>query len=159
MSPSVETFPVMPPTPVTTFPAVTELVPHQAPVLTLEELTSWELGHAQGKLTIRDNNPLVHHGKINTVMSLEYMAQCVAACLGMEAYVTGGNVRVGMVVACRKFEIMQPELLLGETYTIKADCVRGSSAVSHFDGEMRSSDGELVAVCTMTLVHGAKPPE
>ena len=141
------------------FPAMTELVPHQPPVLALEELTSWRLGHAEGKLTIRDTNPLVKNGKIHTVMSLEYMAQCVAACLGMEAYVEGGNVRVGMVIACRKLEIFQPELLLGETYSVKADCVRGSEVASHFDGEMRSSDGELVAVCTMTLVHGEKPPE
>lgn len=68
-----------------TFPAVSELVPHQAPVLALEEVTSWELGHANGKLTIRDSNPFVRDGELNTVMSLEYMAQCVAACLGMEA--------------------------------------------------------------------------
>jgi len=144
---------------VSTFPAITELTPHQPPVLALEELTSWRLGHAKGKLTIRADNPLVRDGKIHTVMSLEYMAQCVAACLGMEAYVDGGNVRVGMVIACRKIEILQQDLLLGETYTVQADCVRGNNSVSHFDGEMRSSDGALVAACTMTLVHGEKPPE
>jgi predicted hotdog family 3-hydroxylacyl-ACP dehydratase len=142
-----------------TFPAVSELVPHQAPVLALEEVTSWELGHANGKLTIRDSNPFVRDGELNTVMSLEYMAQCVAACLGMEAYISGVNVRVGMVIACRKMEILQPVLRVGQTYSVKADCVRGTDAISHYDGEMRSADGELVATCTMTLVHGEKPPE
>ena len=141
------------------FPAVTELVPHQTPVLALEELTSWQLGHAKGKLTIRASNPLLRDGKLDTVMSLEYMAQCVAACLGMEAYQGGGNVRVGMVIACRTMEIHQPQLLLGESYTVKADCVRGNDSISHYDGEMHASDGTLVANCTMTLVHGEKPPE
>ena len=128
------------------FPAVTELVPHQTPVLALEELTSWQLGHAKGKLTIRASNPLLRDGKLDTVMSLEYMAQCVAACLGME-------------IACRTMEIHQPQLLLGESYTVKADCVRGNDSISHYDGEMHASDGTLVANCTMTLVHGEKPPE
>ena len=142
-----------------TLPAVTELVPHQAPVLALEELTSWELGHARGKLTIRDNNPFARDGEVNTVMSLEYMAQCVAACLGMEAYISGVNVRVGMVIACRKMQLLQPVLRVGQTYTVQADCVRSTDAISHYDGEVRSGDGERVATCTMTLVHGEKPPE
>lgn len=142
-----------------TFPAITELVPHQAPLLALEEVTSWELGQARGKLTIRDSNPFVHQGELNTVMSLEYMAQCVAACLGMEAYISGVNVRVGMVIACRKMEISQPVLRVGQTYTVQAKCVRGTDAISHYDGEMHSEGGELVATCTMTLVHGEKPPD
>jgi predicted hotdog family 3-hydroxylacyl-ACP dehydratase len=144
---------------VTIFPAITEIVPHQTPVLAVEKLTSWKLGHAQGELTILDSNPFVQNGTLDTVMSLEYMAQCVAACLGMEAFQNGGDVRVGMIVACRQMEILQPELLLGATYAVKADCVRGNNSISHYDAEIRSSDGELVATCTMTLIHGEKPPE
>ncbi len=96
---------------------------------------------------------------IDTVMSLEYMAQCVAACLGMEAYTKGGSVRVGMVVACREMTIQQPQMLLGETYAIKADCVRGTDSISHYASEIRSSQGALIANCTMTLVHGQKPAD
>jgi predicted hotdog family 3-hydroxylacyl-ACP dehydratase len=141
------------------FPAITELVPHQSPVLALEKLTSWEPGHAVGKLTIRADNPFVQDGQIDTVMGLEYMAQCVAACLGMEAFQGGGNVRVGMIIACRQMQILEPQLSVGETYTVKADCVRGTNSISHFDGELLSSSDTLIANCTMTLVHGEKPPE
>ena len=142
-----------------TFPVITELVPHQTPVLALDEVTSWEPGHAVGKLTIRDGNLFVQNGKLDTVMALEYMAQCVAACLGMEAYRGSGNIRVGMIIACRQMRILNPCLLLNETYTVRADCVRGSESVSHYNGEIKSSSGELIADCTMTLVHGEKPPE
>lgn len=142
-----------------TFPAITELVPHQLPMLALDEVTSWELGKAEGRLTIRDSNPFVRDGELHTVMALEYMAQAVAACLGMEAYISGVNVRVGMVIACRKMTIAQPVLRVGQTYTVKATCVRATDAISHYDGEMHASDGAVVATCTMTLVHGEKPPE
>ena len=92
-------------------------------------------------------------------MSLEYMAQCVAACLGMEAYTKGGVVSVGMVVPCRNRTIELPQMALGETYTIKADCVRGTDSISHYDSEIRSRQGALIASCTMTLVHGQKPAD
>lgn len=140
-------------------PAVSELVPHQTPVLALERLTHWRIGAARGTMTVRPSNPFVYEGKLHTAMSLEYMAQCVAACLGMEAYREGGNVRVGMVVACRKMQIHKSAMRLGESYLVQADCVRGTDAISHYDGEIRESNGELVANCTMTLVHGEKPPE
>ena len=142
-----------------TFPAVIELVPHQRPVLALEQLTSWEQEHAKGVLTIRDDNPLLRDGKIETVMAMEYMAQCVAACLGMEAYVGGGKIRVGMVIACRQMKITAQHLVLGETYHVSADQVRGTDAISHYDGAITTASGDAVAACTMTLVHGEKPPE
>lgn len=140
-------------------PAVTELVPHQRPVLALERLVAWRREHAQGELTIYADNPLLRDGKVETVMAMEYMAQCVAACLGMDAYIGGGTVRVGMVIACRQMKISTPHLLLGETYRVSADQVRGTDAISHYDGAITSASGEAVATCTMTLVHGEKPPE
>ncbi len=56
-------------------PAVTELVPHQRPVLALERLVAWRQEHAKGELTIRADNPLLRDGKVETVMAMEYMAQ------------------------------------------------------------------------------------
>ncbi|MGC6488995.1 MAG: hypothetical protein ACON4Z_15205 [Planctomycetota bacterium] len=140
-------------------PDVSELVPHQRPVLALERLTAWQKEHAVGELTIRADNPLLRDGKVETVMALEYMAQCVAACLGMEAYAGGGDVRVGMVIACRQMKITAPHLELGETYRVTADQVRGTDAISHYDGAIATTCGRPVATCTMTLVHGEKPPD
>lgn len=140
-------------------PAVTELVPHEHPVLALDELTSWQEGEATGRLTVRADNPLAHDGVIDSVMALEYIAQCVAACLGMEAYAGGGNVRVGMVVACRKMTLHQPHLKVGKGYVVDVRQVRGTDSISHYDGDLRDERGKPIASCTMTLVHGEKPPE
>ncbi|HEB54391.1 MAG TPA: hypothetical protein ENI87_14150 [bacterium] len=141
------------------FPAVSELIPHEPPMLALDRLTAWRKGHAEGELTIRPENPLARDGTVFTVMALEYMAQAVAACLGMESYLAGGNVRVGMVIACRRMTIHRQSMAVGETFRVRADEVRASDAISHYDGELRSAGGELVATCTMTLVHGEKPPQ
>ena len=140
-------------------PDVTDLVPHQRPVLALERLVSWEQEHAVGELTVRADNPLLRDGKVETVMALEYMAQCVAACLGMDSYAGGGDVRVGMVIACRQMKISAPHLDLGQRYRVTADQVRGTDAISHYDGSITTWAGAPVATCTMTLVHGEKPPD
>ena len=141
------------------FPATSELAPHQLPMLALEELIAWRPGHATARMTVRNDNSFVQDGQLDAVVTLEYMAQAVATCLGMEAYASGGNVRVGMVIACRKMQIHRPTLPVGEVLTIKADCVRGSDSISHYDGEVRDAAGDLIAAATMTLVHGEKPPD
>ena len=143
----------------TAFPAVSELVPHEPPVLALDALVAWRPGHAEARLTVRPDDPFVRDGRLDAVVLLEYMAQAVAACLGMEAYAGSGGVRVGMVIACRQMAIRRPSLAVGEVLAISADRVRGTDALSHYDGAVRDGDGELVASATMTLVHGEKPPD
>ena len=140
-------------------PATSELAPHQLPMLAIEELVAWRPEHATARMTVRADNSFVQGDQLDTVVTLEYMAQTVAACLGMEAYASGGNVRVGMVIACRSMQIHRATVPVGEVLTIQADCVRGSDSISHYDGEVRDASGELIAAATMTLVHGEKPPD
>jgi predicted hotdog family 3-hydroxylacyl-ACP dehydratase len=142
----------------TAFPAIGELVPHQAPILALDRLIEWQPGCAVASLTIRADNPFLQHGRLDAVTALEYMAQAVAACLGMEAYREGGAVRVGMVIACRQMQIERPVLELGETLTIRAEQVRGNDSVSHWQTRTDDASGTPVATATLTLVHGEKPP-
>ncbi|MCB9879812.1 MAG: hypothetical protein H6835_19650 [Planctomycetes bacterium] len=141
------------------FPAIAELVPHERPMLCLEELTEWTKGHAVGRMTVREDNLFVRHGRLDSVVSIELMGQAIAACLGMEAYSEGGNVRVGMIIACRTLRILRPWLPVGEQLTIRCDCVRGTDSLSHYDGVVFDGAGEKVAEATMTLVHGEKPPD
>jgi len=141
-----------------TYPPITELVPHAAPMLALEELLDWRDGFARARMTVPAGGPFERDGSVDAVLTLEYMAQTVAACLGMEAFRAGSGVRVGMVVACRRMELARPTLEVGEELFLEARCVRGTDATSHFEGEARDARGELVASATLTLVHGEGPP-
>jgi predicted hotdog family 3-hydroxylacyl-ACP dehydratase len=142
---------------VSNYPPVAELVPHEAPMLALDELVSAEPGRATARLTLTDSKLFVREGRLDTVVTLEYMAQTVAACLGHEALAEGGAVRVGMVVACRTMTIHRPELLVGEVLLFEVERVRGTSDVSLFTGLTRDGGGEVVAEVSMTLVHGERP--
>jgi predicted hotdog family 3-hydroxylacyl-ACP dehydratase len=141
------------------FPPIADLVPHGPPTLSVDELIGWSEGTAHTRLVVREGGLLVRDGVLDTVVTLELMAQTVAACLGYQAFQQGGGVRVGMVVACRKFAILRPRVLVGERLDIRVTRLRGTDDVSSFDAETHDGRGELVSKAVMTLVHGDKPPE
>lgn len=137
-----------------------DLVPHGPPMLMLEELVSWAPGEAECRMTVRDDAPFVEEGRVDAVLTMEYMAQCVAACLGYEAFREGVGVRVGMIVAVRQMALAVPHIAAGTTLRVLAKRIRGNDVLSHFDTEVRAADGDAVlATATMTLVHAEKPPE
>lgn len=140
------------------FPAITELVPHEAPMLALDAVTGFADGRTTVRLTVRADSYFARSGTVDTVVALEYMAQTVAACLGQEAYSAGANVRVGMVIACRQMAVERPMLQVGEVLRIDAWRVRGNDSLSHFEAAVHDSANALVATSTLTLVHGDTMP-
>jgi len=144
---------------VSAFPDIAELVPHQRPMLALDRVVDYEPGRVRTELTLLPDNPFARDDEIDSVVTLEYMAQAVAACLGMEAYAEGAPVRVGMVIACRKMEIARSPLEVGEVLAVEARRVRGTDSLSHFEAAIRDAGGAAIATSTLTLVHGERPPE
>ena len=139
------------------YPVITELVPHARPMLAVDELLDWRPGRVEVRLKIDPEDLFVVDGEVDGVVTLEYMAQGVAACLGYEAFRAGQAVRVGMVIACRSLTVERSPLLVGEEFVITAEQVRGSEWLSHFDTSMVDAAGEPVAQAMLTLVHTDAP--
>lgn len=141
------------------FPAISELVPHHAPMTALDAVESWYAGHAVLRLILRPGGPFQRDADtVDASAAFEYMAQGVAACLGMEAYKSGEHVRVGMVVACREFLLQRPWFAVGTQLRVVVDLVRGSEVASHYRTLLLDATDETVASASMTLVHGLEPP-
>lgn len=140
-------------------PAIEELVPHDRPMLALDRVVGYTPDSVRVELLLREDNLFARDGEVDSVVTLEYMAQAVAACLGMEAYADGAAVRVGMVIACREMQIGRPVMRLGEKIEIEARRVHGTDSLSHFAAEVRGAGGEMIASSTLTLVHGERPPD
>jgi predicted hotdog family 3-hydroxylacyl-ACP dehydratase len=140
------------------FPPIADLVPHGPPIRALEELVEWELGRAVCTVTIREGMPFVRDGRLASVVTLEYIAQAVAACLGHEAYVGGEGVRVGMLIGVRKMELLRPWIAVGRELRVSVERVRGNEEVSTFRGEV-TVEGEVVATAMTTLFHAERPPD
>ncbi|HEX4352882.1 MAG TPA: hypothetical protein VHZ95_08215, partial [Polyangiales bacterium] len=82
----------------------------------------------------------------------------VAACLGYEALLGGGAVRVGMVIACKKFEAHGDELRVGDVLSIVVQSIQGNETLSHFDCKVTRA-GELFSTGVLTLYHASQLPD
>lgn len=141
------------------FPPIEELIPHAGPMVLVDGLTAWAEGSASCALTVRAYAPFVTDtGLVESAVTIEYMAQTVAACLGYEALRGGGGVRVGMIIACKRFVAHADTLQVGDVLAIDVKRVRGNEMLSHFDCYVRRRD-EVFSEATLTLYHAEKPPD
>lgn len=139
------------------FPPIEDLVPHGAPIRVLEELLAYEAGKATCRMTVRADTPWVRDGAMESVVTLEIMAQAVAACLGYEAFLDGDGVRVGMLVGVRKMELFESSITVGSILDVVVARQRGTDDMSTFLGHVFVAD-RMVAQANMTLFHTEKPP-
>lgn len=140
------------------YPPFAELVPHGPPMRVLEELVDWEPGRAVCRMKVQSGMPFIEGGRMAAVVTIEHIAQAVAACLGHEAYVGGEGVRVGMLVGVRKMTIHHPWIAVGQELRVSVERVRGNEEVSTFRGEV-TADGQLVSTAMTTLFHAERPPD
>jgi predicted hotdog family 3-hydroxylacyl-ACP dehydratase len=129
----------------------------------LDEMADWAPGRAACRMVVREQAPFVVDGELGTSMTIEHMAQAVAACLGYEAFQGGVGVRVGMIIACKRFEALVPALDVGDELVIAVERIRGNETLSHFDCHVDrraagSSHFKRAASATLTLFHAERPP-
>lgn len=139
-------------------PRIGDLVPHQPPMVWLDELVDWRPGYAKCHAKVRPHTPFVVDGQLGTETLLEYMAQAVAACLGYGALRNGESIRVGMIVACRSMDLFVPTVPVGADLVVEARRQREVDEVSNYAGTVEL-EGEVVAAVEMTLYHASEPPK
>jgi predicted hotdog family 3-hydroxylacyl-ACP dehydratase len=137
-------------------PRIAQLVPHAEPMVLLDEMITLSPGSAECVMQVREHAPFVVDGGIGAPMTIEHMAQAVAACLGYEAYLGGAGVRVGMIIACKRFEVFVQRVVVGDALTIRVARTRGNDTLSHFECGVHRGD-ERIASATLTLFHGEPP--
>ena len=138
-------------------PPIEELVPHAGAMVLLDQLLAWSKGHARCSLTVREGAPFVRERRVESVVTIEYMAQAVAACLGYEALLGGGGVRVGMIIGCKRFEAHADSLHVGDALEVEVKCIQGNEALSHFEGRVTRA-GTLFSEALLTLFHAEELP-
>jgi len=142
----------------TRYPQISQLLSHGEAVRMLDELVAWQPGRAVCAMQVRPTTRFVEDRALPSYTLLEPMAQSIAACLGYEAYRSGANTRVGMIVSCRELRAHVEQTNVGDDLTITATRQAGTDSLSRFACEVRRGQ-ELVADATMTLVHGETPDD
>ncbi|MEL6185580.1 MAG: hypothetical protein AAFU79_13240 [Myxococcota bacterium] len=139
------------------YPPVENLIPHEPPMVWLDALEDWAPGRARCTARVDAASPFVDHEGLPAVVLLEHMAQAVAVCLGYGALLSGESVRVGMVIACRVFDLYRSSVALGTVLDVAAHREREVDEVSNYACEVHAGE-ELVARARLTLYHASEPP-
>jgi predicted hotdog family 3-hydroxylacyl-ACP dehydratase len=137
----------------TPLPPLRELVPHRPPMLLLDEVVAWNGGRAECLVVLRDDSPFVEAGRVSAMLAVEYMAQCVAACAGLQGHSRGEAVRVGYLVGAREITLPSEPFRVGDVLRIFAQHVWGDDALGNFRCSVERG-GEVVAQATLNVYRG-----
>lgn len=105
------------------FPPVAELVPHEPPMLLVEELVEWSPDRARVRATLRAGNPFVTGKTMPASILLEYMAQAIAVANGMATQVRGEPAtELGLLLGTRELTLEVDELAVGDVLELVVVC-------------------------------------
>ncbi len=85
-------------------PPIRDLVPHDTPMVLLDELLSLDTEWLSAGVTIRPDSPFAHGQGVPAWVGLEYMGQAIAAWAGARARQRNEPVRIGFLVSTRRYE-------------------------------------------------------
>ena len=137
------------------FPPVATLLPHDVPMVLVDRLLAHDCGRATCAVTVREGAPFVVDGRVATLVTLEYMAQTVAAFAGYTAQQADNPIQVGLLLGCRKMDSYLPWLPVGSALRVDVELVWGNAQLGKFNCTVSLADGTptgtLVAIATLNV--------
>lgn len=134
-------------------PPVRDLLPHDPPMILVDELISFEPTGVLVRARIREGQPWAREGRVSPTFCIEYMAQAVGCYAGMTARARGQDVRIGFLLGTRELTLEADSLYVGDLLTISAKHVFGDEKLGSFECEIHRGD-ERVATATLNVFRG-----
>ncbi len=116
-----------------TYPPMADLVPHEAALRLLDHVVHSEPEHLVCDVTVRSDAAFVEESGVQMVVTLEYMAQCVAAFAGMQARGSGQTVQIGYLIGCRQMTLNGDRIAIGTRLTVACKRVWGDNGLGSFE--------------------------
>jgi predicted hotdog family 3-hydroxylacyl-ACP dehydratase len=139
----------------TMYPPISELLPHQAPMLWLDEVLFRNGDEIHCALTIAQQ-VFVEDDQVEPVVSIEWMAQAVGALVGMWDRSKDLNPRPGYLIAIPEASFEVEAFQLGERLVIEAKRVWGDDELASFECLVRK-DAQPLARAQLSVYRRALP--
>lgn len=127
--------------------SIEQVLPHDHPMILIDELLHYDGDSATCAVTIKPESPL-YNPELNGVPSyvgIEYMAQTIAAFANANKLDEGEKVSIGFLVSSRKYTTQLKLYPNGEKFVIRVEKVlMGENGLSVFDCEIRQHDDVVV---------------
>jgi predicted hotdog family 3-hydroxylacyl-ACP dehydratase len=134
-------------------PAITDLVPHRPPMLLLDEVASYDGSCLACNVVLRDDSPFVEEGHVNAPIALEYMAQCIAAYVGIRGQARGEPVQIGYLIGAREVIFNVDSFSVGDVLRVEVSHAWGDDTLGSFACSVARGD-QVVATATLSVYRG-----
>lgn len=126
-------------------------VPHRATMLLLDTLREAGAEHAVATVRIPRDGMFNQPQGVPAWVTVEYMAQTVAAWAGWCALERGDAVKVGFLLGTRKLQVMQPFLPAGASLTVRVQCeLMAGNGLGMFDCSVMLA-GQVIAQAKISV--------
>jgi predicted hotdog family 3-hydroxylacyl-ACP dehydratase len=139
------------------YPEVAELLPHEAPMVLLDEVCDFDGERARCKVAIDAESMFVDQGRMRAAVALEYMAQCVGVCTSLRGRARGEPPGSGYLVGARELRFETSHFDVGEELLVEATLTYDGRELGSFACTVTRGD-ELVASGTLN-VYRQRPEE
>lgn len=112
---------------------ISELLPHDAPMVLIDRVVSYQSDFIHCQTTIHDHFPFCEEGSVPSYVGIEYMAQAVAAWNGLMARQQGSTPKIGFLLGTRRLDLPLPCFKVGEVLNIYGKMQYTGDEMGSFD--------------------------
>jgi len=134
-------------------PRLADVVPHRPPMLLLDEVVAWDGTRVECRVVLRDDSPFVDAGRVASTLAIEYIAQCIAVFVGLEAHQRGEPIRLGYLVGAREVWLPADGFRVGDVLTVHAMPIWSGETIGSFQCEV-DRVGDVVARGALNVYRG-----
>jgi predicted hotdog family 3-hydroxylacyl-ACP dehydratase len=119
-------------------------------MLWLDSVVARQADDVHCRLTLRDSHVFVIAGEIESVVSIEWMAQAVAALVGLSDHERAEEPRPGYLIAVPQARFMVPTFRVGDVLEVRAHRAWGDDTLASFEAEVER-DGAIAATAQLSV--------
>jgi predicted hotdog family 3-hydroxylacyl-ACP dehydratase len=127
---------------------IQELIPHSGAMVLVDDIVEKKDDFISVKTLIKYDNQFLQNGKFPTFNTLEIMAQSLVVYRGLND--KGSNTRLGFLLGARRFEIIKPNLNIGDELITKTYISEDFDGMGVYESSVYV-DNKLVASASISV--------
>lgn len=126
------------------------LLPHHHPMIIIDEIIAYGTDYVIAQVKPGPGKQFATDiGCVPVWVGLEYMAQTIAAFAGVQAQLTGGPIKIGLLLGTRAFLAKTEQFENGVIYFISAEKMYQDELLSAFECTIFHEDGAVQTTATI----------
>jgi predicted hotdog family 3-hydroxylacyl-ACP dehydratase len=130
--------------------ALADLLPHDAPLILLDRLSSYDGSSLLAEVDITDTSLFLAAQGVPSYIGIEYMAQACAAYVGLLAREAGEPVKIGFLLGTRNYKAHVPWFRRGQRLMVRASIVYRDEQMGAFACQIED-DATLAAEAQLSV--------